>query len=126
LAIVEDDELLASALSMQVEMLGYCVVASVRSADEAVRIVLSRRPDVIIMDVNLGVGGNGLEAATSIRKELTVPIIFYTAYGDAAFHARASELGNVQVLQKPVPDQVLRAALAASFDTHVFTTIHKG
>jgi CheY-like chemotaxis protein len=113
LVIVEDDELLASALSMQVEMLGYSVVASVKSADEAVRIVLSRTPDVIIMDVNLGPGGSGLDAASSIRQQLRVPIIFYTAYGDQAFRARVSLLENVQVLQKPVPEAALQAALIA-------------
>jgi len=80
--IVEDDQLLASALSMLVETLGYCVNGVADSAVAAVNGVLKLHPAIIIMDVNLEAGGSGLDAARAIRLECDVPIIFYTSYDD--------------------------------------------
>ena len=110
--IVEDDELLASALSAQVEMLGYRVAGTADTAEEAVRGVLRSRPAVVIMDLRLAGFGTGLDAARSIRENSAVPIIFYTAHSnDNALQQEAARMSNAQVLQKPVPEQILLAAI---------------
>jgi len=110
--IVEDDELLASALSAQVETLGYRVAGTADTAEEAVRGVLRSRPAVVIMDLRLAGFGTGLDAARSIRENSAVPIIFYTAHSnDNALQQEAASMSNAQVLQKPVPEQILLAAI---------------
>ena len=110
--IVEDDELLASALSAQVETLGYRVAGTADTAEEAVRGVLQSRPAVVIMDLRLAGFGTGLDAARSIRENSAVPIIFYTAHSnDNALQQEAARMSNAQVLQKPVPEQILLAAI---------------
>lgn len=110
--IVEDDELLASALSAQVETLGYRVAGTADTAEEAVRGVLQSRPAVVIMDLRLAGFGTGLDAARSIRENSAVPIIFYTAHSnDNALQQEAASMSNAQVLQKPVPEQILLAAI---------------
>jgi DNA-binding response OmpR family regulator len=111
--IVEDDQLLASALSTQVEMLGYRVAGTANTAEEAVRGVLQARPQIVIMDLRLTGYGTGLDAARSIRKDSEVPIIFYTAHGnDNALKQEVATMGNAQLLQKPAQEQTLLAALA--------------
>jgi DNA-binding response OmpR family regulator len=111
--IVEDDQLLASALSAQVEMLGYRVAGTAGTAEEAVRGVLQVRPQVVIMDLRLTGWGTGLDAARSIRKDLEVPIIFYTAHGnDNALKHEVAAMGNAQLLQKPAQEQTLLAAIS--------------
>ena len=110
--IVEDDELLASALSAQVETLGYRVAGTADTAEEAVRGVLRSRPAVVIMDLRLAGFGTGLDAARSIREIFAVPIIFYTAHSnDNALQQQAASMSNARVLQKPVPEQILLAAI---------------
>ena len=110
--IVEDDELLASALSAQVETLGYRVAGTADTAEEAVRGVLRSRPAVVIMDLRLAGFGTVLDAARSIRENSAVPIIFYTAHSnDNALQQEAASMSNAQVLQKPVPEQILLAAI---------------
>ena len=122
--IVEDDQLLASALSAQVETLGYRVAGTAHTAEEAVRGVLRSRPELVIMDLRLTGFGTGLDAARSIRENLEVPIIFYTAHsndnalqqGDS-FHARAGVLqgwrspgGGARLLVvEAVPEEMTRA-----------------
>ncbi len=111
--IVEDDQLLASALSAQVEMLGYRVAGTANTAEDAVRGVLQARPQVVIMDLRLTGYSTGLDAARSIRENLEVPIIFYTAHGnDNALQREVATMGNAQLLQKPAQEQTLLAALA--------------
>jgi len=109
--IVEDDQLLATALSMLVETLGYSVNGVADSASAAVDGVLKLRPEIVIMDVNLQAGGSGLEAARAIRVQRDVPIIFYTAYGDHGFRDQVLELRHTQVVQKPASEDVLIEAL---------------
>jgi len=110
--IVEDDELLASALSAQVETLGYRVAGTPDTAEDAVRGVLRSRPAVVIMDLRLAGFGTVLDAARSIRENSAVPIIFYTAHSnDNALQQEAASMSNAQVLQKPVPEQILLAAI---------------
>lgn len=111
--IVEDDQLLAMALSAQVEMMGYHVAGTAGSAEEAVRGVLQARPQVVIMDMQLTGWGTGLDAARSIRQNFEVPIIFYTAHGnDHALKHEVASMGRAQLLQKPAQDQALMAALS--------------
>jgi hypothetical protein len=111
--IVEDDQLLASALSAQVEMLGYRVAGMANTAEDAVRGVLQAKPQVVIMDLRLTGYATGLDAARSIRQNLEVPIIFYTAHGnDNALKQEVATMGNAQLLQKPAQEQTLLAALA--------------
>jgi DNA-binding NarL/FixJ family response regulator len=112
--IVEDDQLLARALSVQIECLGYSVSGMAHTADAAVQGVLEARPHIVIMDVNLEAGGNGLDAARLIRGQRDVPIIFYTAYNDAALRHEVGLLQNAQILEKPVPDEALNEALATA------------
>ena len=111
--IVEDDQLLASALSAQVEMLGYRVAGMANTAEDAVRGVLQAKPQVVIMDLRLTGYATGLDAARSIRQNLEVPIIFYTAHGnDNALKQEVASMGNAQLLQKPAQEQTLLAALS--------------
>ncbi len=110
--IVEDDQLLATALSAQVETLGYHVAGTANTGEDAVRGVLQSRPQVVIMDVRLAGWMTGLDAAKSIRRDLEVPIIFYTAHGsDSELKHEVACMGNAQLLQKPVQEQTLLAAL---------------
>jgi DNA-binding response OmpR family regulator len=111
--IVEDDQLLASALSAQVEMLGYRVAGTANTAEDAVQGVLQCRPEVVIMDLRLAGWMTGLDAAKSIRRNLEVPILFYTAHGgDSALRQEVAIMGNAQLLQKPAQEQTLIAALS--------------
>lgn len=111
--IVEDDQLLATALSAQVEMLGYRIAGMANSGESAVLGVLQSKPQVVIMDMRLSGWMTGLDAAKSIRRDLEVPIIFYTAHGgDSLLKQEVATIGNAQLLQKPAQEQTLLAALS--------------
>jgi len=111
--IVEDDQLLALALSAQVETMGYRVAGTAATAEEAIRGVLQARPQLVIMDMQLTGWASGLDAARSIRRDLEVPILFYTAHGnDHVLKHEVATMGRAQLLSKPAQEHALMKAIS--------------
>src|SRR5262249_23968462 len=70
---------------------------------EAVEKAVSKKPDLILMDIGMPVM-DGIQATTAIRKHddlADIPIIAVTAYADF-YHDRALDVGCNDVIQKPV------------------------
>lgn len=110
--IVEDEAIIAWQLSDMVEDLGHEVCGTVAGEPEAVAAAAREKPDLILMDVRLRAGGDGITAAETIRKSDTVPIVFCTAYAtDAVLRTRMNAAGAAGVLSKPVSLDELRDAL---------------
>jgi CheY-like chemotaxis protein len=63
-----------------VEELGHRVVHVARTHQEAVAAVRDAKPGLILADIQLADGSSGLEAVNQILSDLSVPVIFITAY----------------------------------------------
>ncbi|HYC05703.1 MAG TPA: response regulator [Azospirillaceae bacterium] len=118
LLIVEDELLIAWSLRESLSAAGHEVVSIASTADEAVAMAEDGEPDLIVMDINLGRGGDGVDAGARIRGRRAVPILFVTAYRDDRTLARVAEnVPDAPVLAKPLlPGELERAvkkALAA-------------
>lgn len=111
LLIVEDELIVALDLRLTLESLGYRVVASAASQEEAVLLAMSCRPDLILMDINLEVGGDGVLAAAEIARYLDTPIVFLTAYADSDILRRAEQVAPYGYLVKPVQQRELNATV---------------
>lgn len=110
--VVEDEALIAWALQTQLEELGHEVVAIASSGYEAVTAATARLPDLVFMDINLGTGIDGIEAAALIQACSPIPVIFVTAYSDEATRARAaSRVPESILLSKPVTTFQLEMAI---------------
>lgn len=109
--IVEDEVLIAMTLESMVEDFGYEVCGVACAGDDAVRQAARSRPDVILMDINLGPGIDGIEAARRTREALSPRIVFVSAYGDPATLARVRvAVPEAVMLNKPFDsDGLLRA-----------------
>ena len=78
--IIEDEPLIAIDIQMLVEELGHRVVHVARTHQEAVAAVGDAKPGLILADIQLADGSSGLEAVNQILSDLSVPVIFITAY----------------------------------------------
>lgn len=79
------------------------VVAAVRSAEEALRVIRKAAPHVISMDIRLP-GMNGLEATRQIMTERPTPIVVFAASvdeEDLKISMNALKAGALAVLEKP-------------------------
>jgi CheY-like chemotaxis protein len=114
--IVEDEQIIAWHLGEIVERLGFKVCGSAMSETEAVTLALESRPDLILMDVWLGRGGDGVDAARTIHRHFQVPIVFCSAYTDEPETlARMRGAGAAGILSKPIMPKVLGAMLSKIF-----------
>jgi CheY-like chemotaxis protein len=88
------------------------------SEAEAVSLALESRPDLILMDVRLGRGGDGVDAARTIHAHFPVPIVFCSAYTDQPETlARMQEADAAGILSKPILPKVLGTLLSRIFAT---------
>jgi CheY-like chemotaxis protein len=105
--IVEDETLQALALADMVAKLGGSVAAIANRFEDGMEASLGEAFDCAILDVNLG-GTLSFPIAEHLQQR-GVPILFCTAYADAAkvFAGR----GPVACLDKPIEKVALRDAL---------------
>jgi CheY-like chemotaxis protein len=112
LLIVEDELLVAMHLEEIAEELGCEIAAIAPTGKAAVRLESELQPDVVLMDINLGSGIDGIETAEILRERCPVAIIFVTAYRDPSTLGRIREhLPSATILNKPVSSKELKSAL---------------
>jgi DNA-binding NarL/FixJ family response regulator len=112
--VVEDEALVQLGLISFMQMLGYEVCGSAVTADEAIAIASRERPDVVLMDVRLAEGSDGVLAATAIRDRFDVPSIFISANLDSALMERAKACRPLAFINKPFDPALLGAVLSDS------------
>jgi diguanylate cyclase (GGDEF)-like protein/PAS domain S-box-containing protein len=109
--IVEDELIFALDLQQTLSGLGYRVVGMVSNQKEAIQYAVQHRPDLILMDINLEAGGDGIATADEINRTIDVPIVFLTAYADNDILRRAAKVAPHGYLVKPVQQRELHAVV---------------
>lgn len=109
--VVEDEALIAEDMVQTVQEIGAAVVGIAASAEEAVHLAVSHRPDVVLMDIRLRGVDDGLDAAHAIRAIMNPLIIFCSGNGDSSTRRRIAAFGNAQLLLKPVNSEELVQAI---------------
>jgi CheY-like chemotaxis protein len=100
-----------------VEDLGFIVCGKAVSGPGAVMAAEDYRPDLILMDIRLAQGTDGIEAAVEIRQRLDIPSLFMSAFSDKATMARAQVARPVGFVGKPYDETRLKVALDAALKT---------
>lgn len=111
--IVEDEQIIAADLEIKLTRMGYQVVGSAVSGQEAIGLAERHRPDVILMDIQLEGRMNGMEAAETIRAGTRIPIIFITAFAGMLPRARQDQALSENTLSKPFSTTELKERLEA-------------
>jgi DNA-directed RNA polymerase specialized sigma24 family protein/CheY-like chemotaxis protein len=78
--IIEDEALIALDLENIVENLGHRSMGIARTRSEAIALSKTKRPGLILADIQLADGSSGLEAVNDLIATFEVPVIFITAY----------------------------------------------
>ncbi len=101
LLIVEDEETLRLSLAENLSKKGFEVQA-VDSGEQAIKLWTHDNFDLILLDVKLPGGMDGIEILEKIRQvDQTVLVIMMTAFGDVAAAVRAMKLGAYDYINKP-------------------------
>jgi len=116
IAIVDDDDLMRTALQGQLKAAG--LLARVfASAEEFLRSGQQHDTACLITDIRMP-GISGLELQAKLNAEhCRIPIIFITAHGDEKMRMQALRAGAVEFLAKPFDDEVLLESVRAALES---------
>ncbi|WP_019199901.1 response regulator [Afipia birgiae] len=78
--IIEDETFIAMDLESLVKNLGHNVIGVARTHTDAIALAKSKRPGLILADIQLADGSSGLDAVNELLKSFEVPVVFITAY----------------------------------------------
>ncbi len=114
--LVDDHTMLRQGLRRSLETEGITVVAEAANGDEGVRMALSTRPDVVLMDVSMP-EVDGIEATRRlVRADARQRVVMLTMHVDRDVIERSIKAGAVGYITKDstVKEVALAVRLAAS------------
>lgn len=109
--VVEDEAIVAKDIASILKAMNYHVTGIAGTGEEAIRLASTTQPDVVLMDIMLPNGMDGIEAASRIQTKLGIPIVFLTAHADEATLTRAKATAPYGYLIKPFVERELEVAL---------------
>ncbi len=109
--IVEDETIVALDMKMRLESLGYRILEVVDTGPAALAYLARNKPDLVLMDIKLKGGSDGIETARLARELVEVPIIFVTAFTDERTLERAKLVSPYGYVVKPFHERELRIAI---------------
>jgi len=116
--IVEDEAFYAANLVARLEDWGFQVMGQATNGTEAIIKALRQKPDLIVMDIKLPGGNDGIEVAEMILAKMDVPLIFLTAYIDPKTLQRAARTRAADLVSKTASDRELRDALERALEKY--------
>ncbi|HXX55334.1 MAG TPA: response regulator [Methanoregula sp.] len=105
--IVEDNAIVALETKLRLTGLGYTITGVTGTGKDAINLVRTTEPDLVLMDINLKGGMDGISVVEQITSFAAVPVIYITAYSTKETLARAMKTNPVAYLVKPFREQEL-------------------
>ena len=117
--IVEDENLIALEIAMQVETLGYQIAGIFSRGEEAINQTSQLKPDLVLMDIRLKGNLDGFQTAEIIQSQAEIPVIYISALVDENMLTKAAcDRKNSCYLKKPFSEAELREAIEKCLDDH--------
>ena len=93
--IVDDSAIVREKLAaMLSDIAGVRCIGQAGNACDAIRSIAELKPDVVVLDIRLGAGGNGMDVLTQVKKQPPSPIvIMLTNYPYPEYRKRCLALG---------------------------------
>jgi CheY-like chemotaxis protein len=116
--IVEDEAIVSLEIQEKLKDLGYPIAGIAASGEEAVKMAGELAPDLVLMDINLGEGMDGIEAAQEIQAHYNTPVIYLTAYTDEETLQKAKITKPYGYITKPFNERELYIIIEIALYRH--------
>lgn len=119
LVIVDDEPILLKGLvnTYEWDRMGFQVVGTAQSGEQAIRIIREKQPDVVLTDIRMK-QVTGLQVMEEIKKTgQECLFIVLSAYRDFSYAQQACELGAFAYLLKPIEDEKLQETMESAYKT---------
>jgi DNA-binding NarL/FixJ family response regulator len=120
--LVDDDRIVLEGLRQLFELeAGLDVVGTATSAEEAIGVVRDASPDVIVVDLILGEGPDGIQLTKLLKAMLpSVPVLMLSGHDESLFAERALAAGTSGYLMKDEAVDVLFEAIHRVLDGRIW------
>lgn len=108
--IAEDEAIIRLDLREMLEEEGYTVLAETGRGDEAIELVRTHKPDIVLLDIKMP-GLDGIAAAREIAADRTSAVLILTAFSQRHLVERARDAGALAYVTKPWQPADLVAAM---------------
>lgn len=113
IAVIDDEPINIRVVTRYLEVAGYRQFFTTTDATQAIELIRSNRPDVLLLDIMMP-HVSGLDILRELRADevlADLPVIILTAAGDRATKLAALSLGATEFLTKPVDSVELETRL---------------
>jgi len=112
IVVVEDDHNIADLLELYLRREGYRVVQA-ETGEDGLAAVHDQRPRLVVLDIGLPGGVDGLEVCRRLRSTTDVPVIMLTARDEEVDRVLGLELGADDYVTKPFSPREVVARVKA-------------
>ncbi|MBI3850586.1 MAG: response regulator [Verrucomicrobia bacterium] len=116
--IVEDESPVATLLERYLKKAGFSISAKAETGEEALRQAESLYPDLVLMDIEIKGGIDGVETAQRLHDRFDIPVVFLTGLADEATLDRVRQSDSFGYLLKPFRPGELKASIELAFKKH--------
>lgn len=116
--VVEDENVIALDIISSLEKLHYPVAGVAASGEDAIALVQSKGPGLVLMDIHLRGSMDGIRAAQLIQERFFIPVVYLTAYSDEPTLDRARITHPFGYVLKPFDDRDIEVAIQIAVFRH--------
>ncbi len=113
--LVEDEALVALAERKQIERFGYSVLTADTGRAAIDAVASNSEIDLILMDIDLGPGMDGTEAAQAILTMREIPIVFLSSHTEREIVEKTEKITSYGYVVKNSGETVLRVSIQMAF-----------
>lgn len=116
--IVEKEGIIARDLEKVLQKLGYAVLDTAFSGQEAIKKAREYSPDLVITEIALNGAVDGIDVAQQIFTKFNIPVMFLTAVSDRTTIERAKIAEPYGFIIKPFEEELLHATIEVALYKH--------
>ncbi|MBN1500761.1 MAG: response regulator [Spirochaetes bacterium] len=123
--MVEDEMIIALATTMALKEFHYEIINAYNGEDAVKMAVKNVDINLILMDINLGNGMDGTEAAKQILLKRNIPIIFLTSHNEQEYVNKVKNITRYGYVMKNSDIFVLQSSIEMAYDLFNAISIEK-
>lgn len=121
--IIEDDPLIANDIKGCLNERDYAVFAIAYSLPTAIQALAAGKPDIALVDINLGGNMDGFKIAEQLYAEFDVPFIYLTSYSSKPVLEQAKQTHPMGYIVKPFDEDDLYTSIEVALFN--YATLHR-
>jgi DNA-binding NarL/FixJ family response regulator len=116
--ILEDDVIICEDICSLLKTHQYSIAGVAHNGTEALDLLVNRKPDFALLDINLESDISGIDVAKIIQEKHNIPFVFLTSYDDDETFEAVQECSPYGYIVKPFQDRTLLATIKMAIHNH--------